>query len=218
MKKTIVLLSGGLDSATTLYIAKSKGYEISCLVFDYGQKHRREIEAAKKIARLAKCPFEVITIDFPWKGSSLLDRLMPIPEGKKSPEGIPSTYVPARNTVFLSFALSYAEATGASVIFIGANALDYSGYPDCRPKFYHAFNKLSKVATKCGIENRPIKVETPLIGLKKSEIIALGIKLGVPYKETWSCYEGAKTPCGRCDSCILREKGFAEAGVKDPAL
>lgn len=218
MKKTIVLLSGGLDSATTLYLAKSKGYGISCLIFDYGQRHRKEIDAAKKIARLAKCRFDVIKLDFFWKGSSLLDKKISIPAGKKTPKGIPSTYVPARNTVFLSLALSYAEAAGASAIFIGANALDYSGYPDCRPQFYHAFNKLARVATKCGVENRPIKIESPLIGMKKSEIIALGLKLGVPYKETWSCYKGGRTPCGQCDSCIIRENGFAEAKQKDPAL
>ncbi|MBI5872959.1 MAG: 7-cyano-7-deazaguanine synthase QueC [Candidatus Omnitrophica bacterium] len=218
MKKAVVLLSGGLDSATTLYIAKSRGYKVNCLVFDYGQRHRREIEAAKKIARLALCPLEVLKINFPWQGSSLLDHKMSIPWGKKISKGIPSTYVPARNTVFLSFALSCAEVAGASTIFIGANALDYSGYPDCRPGFYHAFNRLSEVATKCGLEKKPIKVETPLINLKKSEIITLGLKLGVPYKATWSCYEGGSRPCGRCDSCILREKGFSEANAEDPAL
>ena len=217
-KKAVVLLSGGLDSATTLYAAKVRNYQVHCLIFDYGQRHRREIRSARKVARSAHCPSTVIKISLPWKGSSLLDKKKILPQERKVFKGIPSTYVPARNTIFLSFALSYAEAIGASRIFIGANAVDFSGYPDCRPKFYEAFNKLARLATKCGIEHKAIKIETPLIGLKKYEIIKLGLRWGVPYQLTWSCYKGDNNPCGRCDSCLIRKKGFKEAGLKDPAL
>lgn len=218
MKKAVVLLSGGLDSATTLYAAQERGFQVHCLIFDYGQRHRREIRSAQRIAKRAHCPATVIKIRLPWKGSSLLDKKKALPQKREIFKGIPSTYVPARNTIFLSFALSYAEAIGASRIFIGANAVDFSGYPDCRPKFYQAFNKLSGLATKRGIEHKAIKIETPLIGLKKSEIIKQGLKRGVPYQLTWSCYEGGKRPCGQCDSCLIRKKGFKEAGLKDPAL
>ncbi|MDD5538380.1 MAG: 7-cyano-7-deazaguanine synthase QueC [Candidatus Omnitrophota bacterium] len=218
MKKAVVLLSGGLDSATTLYLAMSKGFDVRALVFRYGQRHDREVRQALAIARRAKCPAHVLKIELPWKGSALLDSSKPLPQGRKQMRGIPSTYVPARNTIFLGFALSYAESIGAAHIFIGANALDYSGYPDCRPRYYKAWQGLAKLATKSGVEGRRIKIETPLLRLKKSQIIRLGIKLGVPYEMTWSCYQGAKEPCGRCDSCLLRAKGFMEAGVKDPAL
>ncbi len=217
VKKAVVLLSGGLDSATTLYIARKRGYDTFCLIFDYGQRHGKEVEIAKKIARISGSEYKVIKIGFPWKGSSLLDRTMRLPKGDKNRKTVPSTYVPARNTVFLSFALSCAEARRAEAIFIGANALDYSGYPDCRPEFYRAFNKLSRMATKCGIEKKAIKVETPLIDMKKSDIIRLGLKLGVPYEHTWSCYKGGGSPCGSCDSCVIRERGFSEAGRVDPA-
>lgn len=217
MKKAIVLLSGGLDSATTLYIAKDKGFAAHCLIFDYSQRHKKEVQAAKKVAGLAQCPFYVIKINLPWKGSSLLDKKMGLPIDRIGRE-IPSTYVPARNTIFLSFALSYAEAIGAQDIFIGANVLDYSGYPDCRPQYFNAFNILAALATKCGVEDKKIKIQTPLINLKKSEIIKLGYKLGVPYQATWSCYKGGKKPCGRCDSCVLRAKGFREANKQDPLV
>jgi 7-cyano-7-deazaguanine synthase len=217
-RRAVVLLSGGLDSATTLYVAQKKGYQTHCLIFDYGQRHRREIRSARQIARLAHCPATLIKISLPWKGSALLDKKMALPQKRRVFRRIPSTYVPARNTIFLSFALSYAEATAATRIFIGANAVDFSGYPDCRPKFYHAFNRLASLATKCGIEHRAVKIEAPLIGLKKSEIIRLGLKLSVPYQATWSCYKGERRPCGRCDSCLIRKKGFQEAGLKDPAF
>ena len=216
--KAVVLLSGGLDSATTLYLAKQKGFNCHCLIFDYGQRHNREVRAAEKIAVAAGCSFEFISIALPWKGSSLLDKSRKLPvEGYKH-KAIPSTYVPARNTIFLSFALSYAEAIGARDIFIGANAIDYSGYPDCRPAYYNAFNRLSLLATKSGVEGKKIKIHSPLIRLKKSGIIRIGIGLGVPYELTWSCYSGGKKPCGLCDSCVLRAKGFKEAGAIDPAL
>ena len=222
MKKAIVLLSGGLDSSTALYIAKRQGFDINCLIFDYGQRHKRELEAAKRIARIARCRFTVMKITLPWKGSSLLDKKLKIPLfnnfGQSATKEIPSTYVPARNTIFLSFAISYAEATGAADIFIGANALDYSGYPDCRPAYFKAFNRLARLATKRGIERKDIRIQTPLGRLKKSEIIKLGFKLGVPYSKTWSCYMGSKKPCGRCDSCIFRAKGFKEARAIDPLM
>jgi 7-cyano-7-deazaguanine synthase len=226
-ERAVVLLSGGLDSTTVLYVAKQKGFDVRCLIFDYGQRHRREIDAAKDIARLTRCPFKLIKIKLPWKGSALLDKRIEVPEatrrplrlrsGQASGGAIPVTYVPARNTIFLSFALSYAEAIGASRIFIGANAIDFSGYPDCRPAYYKAFNRLSLRGTKSGVEGRPIKIETPLIRLTKAGIIKCGMRLGVPYEQTWSCYKGGKTPCKVCDSCRLRAKGFAQARIKDPA-
>ncbi|HQP91295.1 MAG TPA: 7-cyano-7-deazaguanine synthase QueC [Candidatus Omnitrophota bacterium] len=217
-RKAVVLLSGGLDSATTLYFAKSKHFVCHCLIFNYGQRHNKEVEAAKKLAKSAGCDFKQVSISLPWKGSSLLDKSACLPvEGFKK-RSVPSTYVPARNTIFLSFALSYAEAIGARDIFIGANAIDYSGYPDCRPLYYKAFNKLSSLATKAGIEGREIKIHAPLIRMKKSAIIKLGTKLGVPYGLSWSCYQGKNRPCGKCDSCVLRAIGFKEAGLKDPAL
>lgn len=218
-KKAIVLLSGGLDSSTALYVARSKGYAAACLIFDYGQRHRRELESARKIVRLARAPFYVLKIAFPWRASSLLDTSMAVPVRRRIPKDeIPSTYVPARNTVFLSFALSFAEAAGARDIFIGANALDYSGYPDCRPAYFRAFGRLAALATACGVYGRNIRIQVPLIRLKKSEIITLGVELGVPYEATWSCYRGGKRPCGACDSCVLRAKGFREAGIEDPLL
>ena len=216
MKKAVVLLSGGLDSATTLYFAKAKGYNCECLIFDYGQRHRREIESAKKIARTAGADYRIIKIGLPWKGSALLDRKLAVPKGgARAGNGIPSTYVPARNTIFLSFAVSYAEAIGAKAIFIGANAVDFSGYPDCRPGYYKVYNELIARGTKAGAA---IKIHTPLIGMTKSEIIKIGNKLGVPYEYTWSCYAGGARPCLKCDSCVIRTKGFKEAGIKDPAL
>jgi len=236
IKKAIVLLSGGLDSTTVLYLAKQQGYQCYCLVFDYGQRHSREINSVKKIVRITNSKYQILKIALPWKGSSLLDKNMAVcyseraerpknlkerffaPSGLKMTNGIPATYVPARNIIFLSFALSYAEAIGAEAIFIGVNAIDYSGYPDCRPNFYKAFVKAAKLGTKAGSEGNAIKILTPLINMTKSEIVKLGLSLGVPYQLTWSCYKGGRWPCNKCDSCIFRQKGFKEAGVRDPIL
>ncbi|PIP20946.1 MAG: 7-cyano-7-deazaguanine synthase QueC [Candidatus Omnitrophica bacterium CG23_combo_of_CG06-09_8_20_14_all_40_11] len=221
MKKAIVLLSGGLDSATTLYLAKKQGYKCFCLSFDYGQRHRRELESAKKIASTANCPYQILKINLPWKGSALLDSNIVIPKHSniRTPEHsnkIPSTYVPGRNIIFLSFALSFAEGIGAEVIFIGAHTHDYSNYPDCRPEFYRAFSRVITTGTKSGVEQRKIKIETPLIKKTKAQIIEMGRTLDVPFQFTWSCYQGVNRPCGKCDSCYYRAKGFKEAGIKDP--
>lgn len=213
MKKAVVLLSGGIDSTTTLFFAKKKGYKCYPLVFDYGQRHKREIESAKKISKVAKSRHTLLKLDFPWRGSALLDKSMEIP--KKRHKGIPSTYVPARNTIFLSFALSFAESIKASAIFIGAHSQDYSGYPDCRKAYFNAFSDMKDKGTKIG---KGIRITTPLVHKKKSEIIKLGARLRVPFNLTWSCYKGTKKPCRKCDSCYYRIKGFKEAGLKDPLL
>ncbi|MFA4966960.1 MAG: 7-cyano-7-deazaguanine synthase QueC [Candidatus Margulisiibacteriota bacterium] len=208
-KKAVVLLSGGLDSTTTLYYAKKKGYKCFALIFDYGQRHKRELRSAVAVAKRAKVPYQILKINLPWKGSALLDKSIKVPISrsiKEMSKKIPPTYVPARNTIFLSFALSYAEAIGAKAIFIGANAIDFSGYPDCRPSFYRAYQKVIEEGTKA----KKIRIITPLIKMTKEQIIRLGLKLGAPLDLTWSCYKGGSKPCGVCDSCLLREKGFAE--------
>jgi 7-cyano-7-deazaguanine synthase len=219
-KKAIVLLSGGLDSATALYLAKDKGHKCFCLIFDYGQRHRREIESAKKIAQSAGCHYHLLKIELPWRGSSLLDAAMPLPQrkgqGVKGLEGvIPSTYVSARNTIFLSFALSYAETIKAESVFIGAHAQDYSGYPDCRPDFLRAFSRVAQSGTRAA---QAIRIHAPLVSKTKAKIIKLAHKLEVPLELTWSCYKGDQIPCGECDSCFYRSKGFKEAGLEDPLL
>jgi len=208
-KKAVVLLSGGMDSAVTLFIAKKYGYRTSCLTFDYGQRHKKEILFAKVLAKAAKSQHIVLKISLPWKKSALLDRNIEIPENRNiSGEGkIPATYVPARNTIFLSFALSYAEAIGANAVFIGANAVDFSGYPDCRPEYYKVFNELFKKATKL----KGIKIVAPLLYKTKEEVVKLGRQLGVDFNLTWSCYKGGRKPCGVCDACRLRKKGFQTA-------
>ena len=217
MKKAVVLLSGGLDSTTTLYYAKRAGYKTHCIIFDYGQRHCTEIAYAKKIARLAKSDYKVVKIKLPWGGSALLDKKIPLPKNRNIiPQEIPVTYVPARNIIFLSLAASYAETIGARAIFIGANAIDYSGYPDCRPEFYQAYQEALTRGSKTGAEGHPIKIFTPLIRKTKSQIIKLGLKLKVPYHLTWSCYQGGNKPCGRCDSCLLRQKGFDLLNLRDP--
>jgi 7-cyano-7-deazaguanine synthase len=220
--KAVVLLSGGLDSATTLFFARRRGFAPACLIFDYGQRHSRELISAKKVARAALCTYEVVRIRLPWKGSSLLDQALPIvPSDRVAGHAggdIPATYVPGRNMIFLSFALSYAETIGASAVFIGANTVDYSGYPDCSPAFLSAVERAAAVGTKAGAIGSRIKIIAPLIGKTKAQIVEMAVALGVPLRFTWSCYKGGKRPCGVCDSCIFRAKGFAQAGFKDPAL
>ena len=217
MKHAIVLLSGGVDSTTVLYHARRQGYKIHALIFDYGQRHKKEIERAKRIAQLSRSDYRVIKISFPWRGSALLDKKISLPQNRFIiPDKIPVTYVPARNIIFLSFAASFAEAIGARAIFIGANAIDYSGYPDCRPEFFKAFQHMMAKGMKTGVEGKTIKIYAPLIRKTKAQIVRLGLKLKVPFHLTWSCYKGGKKPCGRCDSCLLREKGFKEAGKEDP--
>jgi 7-cyano-7-deazaguanine synthase len=220
-KKAVVLLSGGLDSATVLYWALDKGWQPQALIFDYGQRHSREIASAKALCKKTGVAYDVIPVKLPWRGSSLLDKASALPIAKSTRDigaQIPSTYVPGRNTLFLSYGLSCAEAIGAEAVMIGANALDYSGYPDCRPDFISAMSKVFKLGTKAGRQGKPIRIVAPLLKLSKSQIVKLGIRLGVPYQMTWSCYRGGKKPCGTCDSCLLRAKGFKKAGLKDPAI
>ena len=218
-KQAVILLSGGLDSATTLYFALSKGFVCHGLVFDYGQKHKKEIIQAKAVARRAGCKIFEVKISLPWKGSALLDHKISVPQGRNlDAKGIPATYVPGRNIIFLSFAASYAEAIGAKHIFIGANAVDYSGYPDCRPEFIRSYQAMLAKGLKTSIEGKSIKVETPLIHLSKAAIVKLAVQLKVPLQLTWSCYNGASKPCGVCDSCRLRAQGFAQAKIQDTAL
>ncbi|MBI4971891.1 MAG: 7-cyano-7-deazaguanine synthase QueC [Candidatus Omnitrophica bacterium] len=215
-KSCVVLFSGGLDSTTTLYLAKKKGLRVYALTLDYGQLHRREIESARTIARRLGIPHHVLKISLPWKGSALLDKSKQLPKNRSVREmnaEIPVTYVPARNTIFLSFALSWAEVINASSVWIGANAVDYSGYPDCRPDYISAVEKVFRLGTKNGRQGKTISIEVPLIRKTKADIVKLALSLGVPLDETWSCYRGGKKPCGTCDSCLLREKGFEEAGV-----
>jgi len=220
--KAIVLLSGGLDSATTLAIAKDKGFQTFTLSFDYGQRHRVELGRAKALSeRMGGLQHRVVDIDLKQFGGSALTSAIDVPKNRNDAEmasGIPVTYVPARNTIFLSYALAYAEVQGARDIFTGVNAVDYSGYPDCRPEFIAAYEKVANLATKAGVEGKPLKIHTPLIDLTKARIIQKGLELGVDYSLTHSCYDpdGAGTACGVCDSCQLRLKGFKEAGVKDP--
>lgn len=220
-KKAIVLISGGLDSCVSSFIAKDKGYELYGISFYYGQRHEKEIECAKKICKTLDVRDHIILdIDFNKfsKTSLLKSSLNNISNhdldeiGKK----IPSTYVSGRNTVFLSLALSYAESIDADFIFLGVNSVDYSGYPDCRPEYIKAFQEMANLALKKAIEGNPIKIETPLINLKKYEIIKIGSRLKTPFADTWSCYRGQKKACGRCDSCLIRLKGFKEAKIKDP--
>ena len=218
-KKAVVLLSGGLDSATVLYWALDRGWRPRAQIFDYGQRHGREIASAKALCKKTGVAYDVIPVKLPWRGSSLLDKASALPSAKNAGEigsKIPSTYVPGRNTLFLSYGLSCAEAIGAEAVMIGANALDYSGYPDCRPDFISAMSKVFKLGTKAGRKGNSIKIVAPLLRFSKSQIIKLGIRLGVPYQMTWSCYRGGKKPCGTCDSCLLRAKGFKEAGKLDP--
>lgn len=221
-KPAVILLSGGLDSTTVLAIAKDQGFHPCALSFRYGQRHAVELDAARRVAEAQGVTRHVIAdIDLRVFGGSSLTSDIAVPK-HDSPdelgEEIPSTYVPARNTIFLSFALAFAETVGAQDIFIGVNALDYSGYPDCRPEYIAAFEVMANLATKAGIEGSRLKIHTPLITLTKAEIIAAGMRLGVDYSLTSSCYDPSDSgnPCGHCDSCLLRLKGFSEAGYVDP--
>ena len=222
-KSAIVLLSGGLDSATAAAWATSKGYRLSALSIDYGQRHRCELDAAKNVAAsLGISDHVVLPIDLAaFGGSALVDPSMPVPKDRSDADighGIPVTYVPARNTVFLSLALAMAETRGAGAIVLGVNAIDYSGYPDCRPEFLAAFGEVARLGTKAGVEGRPIELVAPLVTLSKAEIIRLGLSLGLDYGLTTSCYDPDidGRPCGHCDSCLLRAAGFAAVGATDP--
>lgn len=218
MKPAVVLLSGGLDSTTTLAVARSRGFACHTLAVDYGQRHRVELERAARVAvALGAVSHRVVGLDLRAVGGSALTADIAVPKDALG-DGIPITYVPARNTVLLGLALGYAETVGAFDLFIGANVLDYSGYPDCRPEFLRAFEQLANLATKAGIEGGRFTVHAPLLQMTKAQIIREGVRLGVDYGQTLSCYDpdAAGRACGRCDSCLLRRKGFAEAGVTDP--
>lgn len=221
----VVLLSGGLDSATCLAIARNEGFVPHAISFRYGQRHQYELECARRVARALGCSsHRTVDIDLAqFGGSALTDRAIDVPKANSVAEvgaHIPVTYVPGRNTVFLALALALAETLGAADIFIGVNALDYSGYPDCRPEYIAAFETLAKLATKAGVEGERFTIHAPLIEMTKAEIIAAGLRLGVDYRLTTSCYDPASdgTACGQCDACLLRAKGFAEHGMRDPAL
>ena len=217
-KRAVILLSGGLDSATTLAMATCQGYQCFALSFYYGQRHCAELESAKQLARdFAASEHKIVTLDLAGLGgSALTDESIKVPQSPT--DGIPVTYVPARNTVFLSYALAWAEVLKISDIFIGVNAVDYSGYPDCRPEYIHAFERMANLATRSGVEGATFKIHTPLINLSKAEIIRSGVKLNVNYATTISCYQSDDKgiACGVCDACRFRRQGFAEAGVADP--
>jgi 7-cyano-7-deazaguanine synthase len=221
-KKAVVLLSGGRDSAVSLWWAKAHGYECRTISFDYGQRHKKELRQAARLAKKAGVAHETIRIRLPWSGSSLTDKKVALPHHKLAQigrGGIPSTYVPGRNTLFLSFAMSLADEIQASALVIGANALDYSGYPDCRGPYLRAFERVANLGTRLGSEKKKkIKILAPLLRLSKKDIVELGFRLRAPLELTWSCYRGGRTVCGTCDSCLLRAKGFLEVGRPDPAL
>jgi 7-cyano-7-deazaguanine synthase len=223
--KAVCLLSGGLDSATCLALARREGFDCYALSFDYGQRHRVELESAARVAAsLGASQHRTLRFDLRQFGASALTADVAVPKGRSANEmtaEIPITYVPARNTIFLSFALAWAEVIEAADIFIGVNALDYSGYPDCRPEYIEAFERMANLATKSAVEGRVrVTLHTPLIRMRKGEIVTLGAKLGLDFRQTHSCYDpdSSGRPCGACDSCLLRRKGFEEAGVADPLL
>lgn len=215
-RKAVVLLSGGLDSAVSLWWAKKQGYQCEAVSFDYGQRHKKELRQAARLAKQAKISLHQVRFGLPWSESSLTDTKQALPSRTVAhmPKSIPSTYVPGRNTIFLSFALSLADQISAQAIVIGANAIDYSGYPDCRGPYLAAFEKTATLGSRLGTEaKKNISILAPLLRLTKKEIVLLGTKLGVPLHLTWSCYKGGAHPCGKCDSCRLRLKGFLEAGI-----
>lgn len=221
MAEAIVLLSGGLDSSTVLALAKERGYDVVALTFDYGQKHKRELNSSRKMARHFKAKEHIIV---PLNlgellRSSLTRESMSIPENRTEEEissGVPSTYVPSRNIIFLSIAASIAESRGAEAIFIATNSVDFSGYPDCTAEFMSAFQRTLDIGTKAGREGRGIRIETPILTKSKGDIVREAIRLKVPMEDTWSCYKGGVKACGKCDSCLLRLRGFSEAGIRDP--
>ncbi|MBC5793847.1 7-cyano-7-deazaguanine synthase QueC [Sphaerospermopsis sp. LEGE 00249] len=219
--KAVILLSGGLDSSTVLYQARADGCECYAISFDYQQRHRRELQSAMFVAQsVGVVQHQIVNFDLRlWGGSALTDEAIALPQARSLDEmsqSIPVTYVPARNTIFLSFALGYAETIGAQRVYIGVNALDYSGYPDCRPDYIQAMQEVFRLGTKQGREGQPIDIIAPLINLKKTEIIQLGNQLDVPWELTWSCYAGGDQACGVCDSCRLRLAAFAQLGLQDP--
>jgi 7-cyano-7-deazaguanine synthase len=219
MTPAVVLVSGGLDSATTLALARQKGLECYALSVDYGQRHRIELERAARIAgALGACEHKVINVDLTtFGGSALTDQSITVPMANQS-DGIPSTYVPARNTIMLSLALAWMEVLGSRDIFIGANAVDYSGYPDCRPEYLHAFEAMANLATRVGVEGERLRIHAPLVDLSKAKIIRMGVELGVDFSQTISCYQPNESglACGQCDSCSIRRKGFEDADIADP--
>lgn len=221
-QKAIVLLSGGMDSATTLAIAKDRGYELYCISYQYGQIASKEIECAKKLVeKYDVVEHKIVDIGFLSdlvKGKSALVSNSVLELPIEETEKIPISYVPFRNTILLSIAVAWAESIDANYIYIGANSVDYSGYPDCRPVYFDVFTSLIKYGTKAGVEGREIKIRVPLIDMSKKDIVRTGNDLGVPFELTWSCYKGEDAPCGTCDSCKLRERGFSDAGIKDPLL
>ena len=221
MKKAVILLSGGLDSATTLAIAKDQDFDIFALTFKYGQRHESEIDSAQKLSdHYEVAEHKIFEVDLASIASSALtDLSQPLPQDRPDDEintVIPETYVPARNLIFLGFALAWAETIDAKAVFIGANSLDYSGYPDCRPEFYTAFQQVADLGTRRGLEGQAVEIRYPLINMTKAQIIKTGVELGVPYELTWSCYDGEEgQACGKCDSCKIRQKGFKDAGAED---
>ena len=212
-KRAICLISGGMDSAVAAAVARHDGYKLYALTFNYGQRNLRELEAAKEIAKSLGAHHKIFEINLRQIGGSALTDTIEVPERA---EGIPVTYVPARNTIFLSCALAYAEVIDAEAIFIGVNAVDYSGYPDCRPEYIQAFQRMANVALKRSVEKGPIHIKAPLLYLSKAEIVKSGLELGVPFEKTWSCYREGEKACGRCPSCMLRLAAFEKAGVRDP--
>lgn len=221
MTASLVVLSGGLDSTVCLGLAARDSDRVDAVTFDYGQRHRVELDHAAAVASHYGVDQLVVPIDLTgWGGSALTDASIDVPEPSAAadPDTVPVTYVPARNLIFLSLAMGIAEARDLDAVYLGVNALDYSGYPDCRPEFVQSFASTAALALKRGVEGRPVDVRTPLVDMGKADIVRLGLSLDAPLRLTWSCYRGAHLPCGRCDSCALRAKGFAEAGVPDPAL
>jgi len=222
-RRAVVLVSGGLDSAVAATIAKCERFELYALTFQYGQRNERELESAKKVADALRVKeHKILTVPLDAFGqSALTDKKIPVPKQRSKQEigtGVPVTYVPGRNTVFVAMGLAYAESVGAEAVFIGAHALDYSGYPDCRPEYFEKWNELAKLATKQAIEGAPAKIVAPLVQWTKSKIVETGHDLKAPMKHTWSCYESGPAPCGKCDACQIRAEAFARAGIPDPAL